>query len=525
MKNYEIKKDKLNKIKYYTKTRKYNTALNLINEYIYEYPKDMYAKVYKAMIVGKKGNPEKEVEILGQLINENYKCNKQEELFALTEYARALKIINKYEESIYYYNLVINNSDDYEIQSRVDLSRIYTYLNDVDSALKVLTIDNYDHKFLAIERGLIYIIKSDYNSAKLALDKAKDLNNDDNDPKYSFLNQNYNYACGHLYLKLKNYDKAKQYLNLAVKDKSRIYYYKSYYDLATIGFKEDRIDYTIHICEFLIKDCASPYIVNKANNLLGSAYLKRNNPEKAKEYYSKCYNEFLSRDIGLARILIHESKFEEANKFIDDSLNNTNLNKNEYAIIEMKYYKLLTEIRLKHYLKANNLFDEIIKYNDKFPNNRQRELLRLKFYIDYNLKKKIDLNSLSYSESQIFNYNEKKALEHIKLHHRDDYKYSYFNDEINLDDLFNEIKNKLDSSEKICDGLFDGYFITYPNSGYDTSKNRLNLIKVITLPDTKKIITMYPFKKDNNIKNETKYNGYKVKKLSQIEKFNKKYNK
>lgn len=77
---------------------------------------------------------------------------------------------------------------------------------------------------------------------------------------------------------------------------------------------------------------------------------------------------------------------------------------------------------------------------------------------------------------------------------------------------------------------FIQYRIKYPNIG--TYKNDpLDYLTVVTLPDTKEIITMYPtYQNCEEIKdNENQIINQKVKektipRMSQIEKFNKKYN-
>ena len=86
--------------------------------------------------------------------------------------------------------------------------------------------------------------------------------------------------------------------------------------------------------------------------------------------------------------------------------------------------------------------------------------------------------------------------------------------------LMTEVEKKLtpDKLQKI--ELVDIYYLDYENIGYAMTGEQANKLKVVVIPNTKQIINMYPIYDDKN-KIEEKP---KVKRLSQIEKFNKKYN-
>ena len=65
----------------------------------------------------------------------------------------------------------------------------------------------------------------------------------------------------------------------------------------------------------------------------------------------------------------------------------------------------------------------------------------------------------------------------------------------------------------------DIYLLDYPNVG-KVNGNDANCLTVVVLPNTKDIITMYPY----NIPSlPTKENSFKVKKMSRSDKFKQKY--
>lgn len=77
--------------------------------------------------------------------------------------------------------------------------------------------------------------------------------------------------------------------------------------------------------------------------------------------------------------------------------------------------------------------------------------------------------------------------------------------------------------EKIKEDTFsynefvDVYIIRYDNVGIDKYNNITDYIKVVSLPNSKEIITIFPY--DKSLKKEKT----KVKELTRIDKFNLKY--
>ena len=130
----------------------------------------------------------------------------------------------------------------------------------------------------------------------------------------------------------------------------------------------------------------------------------------------------------------------------------------------------------------------------------------------------------SYSESQTINYDEKKAIEHIIDHHILNESFSSFNEEINIESLFHDVKTRLDEGVVFYCDTFDRYILKYDNIGYEDEKV-INQLEIITIPNTKNIITMYPSKNIPNydLEEEDKEVKKAPKRLSQIDKFNLRY--
>ena len=102
--------------------------------------------------------------------------------------------------------------------------------------------------------------------------------------------------------------------------------------------------------------------------------------------------------------------------------------------------------------------------------------------------------SYNYTMNQVLDYDPYVAMDHIIDRHID-FHNSDFNPDVDVYKLFNSIKEQIANTprnKKI--GFNDIYIIPVPNVG----ANGENYLKVVTLPNTDDIVTMYPtFKKYN----------------------------
>ena len=142
-----------------------------------------------------------------------------------------------------------------------------------------------------------------------------------------------------------------------------------------------------------------------------------------------------------------------------------------------------------------------------------------------------------YIRTQIFNYSTKLAIEHIKCHNIDSMENqkdkSYFNDNVNIDYLYEMVTENIDNNKKVnTDEILEIHYFSTPSIGIYHDEI-CNFIKVVVVPNTNHIITMYP---TNHVEPEfITYINYddsklfikkekeKVKSISRIDKFNTKY--
>lgn len=206
----------------------------------------------------------------------------------------------------------------------------------------------------------------------------------------------------------------------------------------------------------------------------------------------------------------------------------------EFVILELYYINL----KLGNYQTAYDYLPQVKAINEKFEKN-DMEVIRLD---ELFLKQRLGLLEKdepmdfkhSYLASQIANYSENRALEHILKHNSADYmkeEHSIIEDEIYIKGLFDRIKKLFETAVPLSVANFTNiYYFEYPDISKVFSKEGYpyKYLKVVAFSDTKKIITIYPiFSKErieivNSLKQEEKQ---KVKRMSQIEKFNNRYNK
>ena len=201
----------------------------------------------------------------------------------------------------------------------------------------------------------------------------------------------------------------------------------------------------------------------------------------------------------LARIYIQRGDLKEALEILK------NQDYNYFSIFES-----LSEvyIKLEKYDKLYNLWKKSKNRNfqdlkkDKDLKKGELYLRRIQVFLKLFVNKNIETpKELDYKEEQYIKYDYNKALEHIKARHTsidnnpNENTTSIFYNHYDLEELFlsvsrniefenREIKNKWDFS--------DTYIFYFKDIGRSEKGLSLNFFRVATIPNTNKIITMFP---------------------------------
>ena len=174
-------------------------------------------------------------------------------------------------------------------------------------------------------------------------------------------------------------------------------------------------------------------------------------------------------------------------------------------------YKSLSEvyIKLEKYDKLYNLWKKNINRNfqdlkrEKDLKKAEQYLKRVQVFLKLFVNKRIETpKELDYKEQQYVKYDHKKALEHITLRHTSKNNIptkdtgTLFYNKYDLEELFLAISRNIEFEKreiKLNWDFSDTYIFRFANIGIsDYDGRKLNFIRVATIPNTNKIITMFP---------------------------------
>lgn len=271
-------------------------------------------------------------------------------------------------------------------------------------------------------------------------------------------------------------------------------------------------------------------------------YLADTNPLESKlrfEEYLEKYPKDYSAYPYYASVLITLGEFKNAEKLLNyvknKYINDDNFCKNKDKIEILEYNIIFTTLRLLSYQEK---YDKL--YNLYFNNyEKLNDLTSARF--DLYIKKKAskldsdDINVKTYIHNQIISYSESEFLEHIKKHQAD-YNQNLDNPNKNIfvpdfpiDNVIKEVKKYIMCDRRLYNGFIENvYIFKYDNCGRENNK-LVDYFKVVCFHNTKDFITMLPSSGCENLPYIDlnylilKKEDYKVKKISQIDKFNKKY--
>ena len=251
-----------------------------------------------------------------------------------------------------------------------------------------------------------------------------------------------------------------------------------------------------------------------------------------KDYYARAYYIHL-----LERICLFELAKKEYNYVEKESSHDLSFNQSDKRAVGFKCIMALAKARL---LAHDEKYQELLDFYHNNPDlfDQRGDVSYLSYYCRFHLGQinKDMYNSSSYRYLQVVNYDENRFLDHIKKHQADyntdldEPNTSIFTPNFPIEDVVNEIKKYIPGNDKLFPALFDDtYYFKYDNCGRINNK-MTNYFVVICFHNKCKFLTMCPANNcehfpiiDLNYLKE-KEDNVKVKRLSQIEKFNKRFN-
>ena len=504
---------RINTIKNLITTKKYEKVDKLIDEYKELFPKDRMIVVYEAKLLTSKRRYHDSEIVLKSLLEEDLYSD-YVRYSATLELADVLRFQYKTDEAIKYYKICMKEPNSTSIYAVIKIINIYAEKRDYTKALDIIKNvpkEIYEPK-IDLRKASIYIEQNNYNNALDILSKIND-----ND-LYTIDYQNKYFLMSKIYYLTNDSELAIYYINNCFKEKNK-YYYKAYVLLARIKCKLDKDEEAISMCnevlrlypipdakELLIRIYLKLGLLDDAHNMTDSLWLEQKD-DNQKYYYN-------------GKIELAKGNYELAEMNFEKVLNASVVRHHK---CEIEYLLMVTKYRL-------NKFEDVKKIANKFEctiqgNDLRKHIRKDVSLMDYLINNKKNTDNL-YSINQIRNYSRDEAINHILTKHFNmhDFNSKIIKNEEDFIKLFNIIENSLNIKNKLVRGFFDSYIIRYDKIGYHTDST--DFIEVICVPNTYNIITMYPSGKYREIHDKMiEIDKSKTKKLSQVDKFYKRYGK
>lgn len=271
--------------------------------------------------------------------------------------------------------------------------------------------------------------------------------------------------------------------------------------------------------------------------------LSKKNPLEARigyEAYLQKYPKDYTTFPYYSSVLILLGEFDEAEKILDYVENkyteDLNFMKQLDKVDFIERYTAYDRLKLFCYRKKYKEFFNF--YYQNYSKLKDFDLNGILFFCNSrrgNLKKNIR-ESQSYVFKQMVEYQESDFFEHIKKHLAD---YNQYHDEVNnnvfvpdfpIKKVLEEIKTKIPCDKGLRNGFFEvSYIFKYDQCGRENNK-LVDFFRVVCFHDTHDFITICPVSGyecapyiDLNYMKKNKDELVKIKRKSQIDKFNNRY--
>ena len=349
------------------------------------------------------------------------------------------------------------------------LRRIVAFKNKDEKVIRRLQRKNPNDLNLKFEFAKLLLSKGEeyYDEAeKLLIDLLQTRNK-----RYAML------ELGKLEYKKENLKEARTYfeklLSIWEDAYARLELGKIEYDLE--NFEKAKFNF-----EKVLKEKYDPLVLFQ----LARTEKKLGNFPQARIYFKAVSKTILDEDIKPAALLelgkleAEDGNINEARKILKDLASNNEPYANKLLI--------MLEYKNGNYLETIKLINEELKNNEVVDEKIILELskkLNIFFNVDY------DAIPMTYINKQVLDYDEYTALYHIIDRHINGIDSFNFNKKIDIYELFQETKTMLARENKVKNLVFnDIYVIPYQSIGQYEEE----YLKVVTLPNSKNIITMYP---------------------------------
>ena len=460
-----------------------------------KYPEDMYGWHFYGKLAADISDFE-EAEYAFTKVAESKSWNKYAGVVGLGDVARKR---GERELAKKYYRQAINENPNEKSHTFCALARMECLDENYEEAIKVLEMANIQDNEIMISKMQTYVLKGDKEAA-LAIAESIIPTKDEERMTIAF-------EKAKLALLEDKKEEAKQLLALA---KSYQVKGKGYYGIlnteALLALEENNLDLAERNCQECLADKVT---VN------GDIYITLGRVKQLKGEYKESIENFelATKQINVSRITKQAGLLYGA--LIEMALGNeekaTQMFEESLTITKEPYTPIIENL-CGIYCK-NGQYDKMREVVSKCrPIAKHVSLVSSLNFVEIVLKVKLGeelppITKCNYRERQVINYNKEAAIEHIKTQHlegstpkntpndfpeAEDISRGTFASSINIEELYDEVLPQLTEETKVRTGLVDRYVIDYPNAGYTGNGEIVNFVRVVTLPNTYDIISMFP---------------------------------
>lgn len=381
----------------------------------------------------------------------------------------------------------IDNSPKNEKNARITLAAIYRRERNYDKAIQLLRGIEIQANDVIKEIAIILSLQGKKKEALEELKRIKRISS-------PIFNREIALEKAKLAIAIEEYSEAEIYIMEAKKTKTKdSLYYQAMHQEALLAKSKEEYTRAAYLCEELLADGQN--LSGNVNITMGKIKEEQGDYASAIKNYQIAANTSTDENIranghfNLGLLEFAMGNFEEAERNLKRSISHTE------AANKAKTIKLVSiYLRQGRYQEALDLVD---KFN-KTTNGKDAEagISIVPTIIAKKTGGKLPKRNRTYLENQVIEYSRSEALKHIKEQHLTSHgTISNFSRTVDIDTLFDEIKLQMVDDNMVYEDVFDIYAIDYPNAGYDLDNELVHQIRVVAIPGTMDIITMYPSKR------------------------------
>ena len=500
----------LNSIKELIAKNSYGKANAELIRYMERYPNDMFG----IFLYGKLQYKYKELKTAKEAFNRVAQSDSNNKYSAMCVLGNIAADEGDYDTARMHYKKAITESPILEVFAILGWSRMERRIKNVDAALEVLSLKPSNEPRIKLEKVKCLYLQDRLTEARELLDTINHNTQDD------FFNRSVILEYARLEKIEGTYESAIKYVEKAKQGPKDFVYIQALYEETKLNIKYGDYKKALELCQELMT-MNHPY-GDEVFLIRGIIYQGLKQIEKATSDYqiaisSEDLNTKGTASFHLGNIMFAKGEFVKAETLLVDSLEVYG----EYFV--SGYFKLVSlYIKQERYDEAEILINELV---EQFPEITED--------ISYVLAKRVLDNKrgrattdlpYSYVERQIISYDKEFAITHINSRHKDGYDgKTLFTTDKSTRELYDYIQTQMTEDNMIYEDIMDTYSIEYPNIGTTYEGQSLNHIRVVAIPGTKDIITMYPCE-DYFLPRKKDYKQEeKPRQMSRVDKFNQRF--